>query len=304
MSFPLVAVSVDLDGLSRYFALHGLTEHSPSHAVYDIALPRIRKFASECGLPLTLFAIAADLARAETVTGLRGMLALGHEIGNHSLDHLYDLTLRQRTEQLHQVDTANEQFRALLSVRPAGFRAPGYTVTDELLAVVRECGMAYDSSVFPCPPYYAAKAAALIGMTLRGKRSGSIMDSPRVLRAPTSPYRIGQPYWSRGTGLLELPIQVAGLLRVPFIGTTLSLLGATGARLLARSLIGQRFINLELHGVDFLEAQDVPAGLARVQPDLRVPWARKFDAFVAVLKLLRANGYGFVRFDEAARALS
>jgi peptidoglycan-N-acetylglucosamine deacetylase len=131
-----------------------------------------------------------------------------------------------------------------------------------------------------------------------------VLDSPSVLRAPSSPYRIGQPYWSPGAGLLELPIQVAGPLRMPFIGTTLTLLGPSAARLLTRTVLGQPLVNLELHGIDFLDSHDVPGGLAQVQPDLRVPWARKREALGAVLELLRGNGYAFVRLDEAARAVS
>ena len=42
-----------------------------------------------------------------------------------------------------------------------GFRAPGYTITDEVFDVLAELGVAYDSSVFPCPAYWAAKAAAI-----------------------------------------------------------------------------------------------------------------------------------------------
>ena len=197
-----------------------------------------------------------------------------------------------------------ERLETLLGVRPSGFRAPGYTVTDELLETVRACGMSYDSSVFPCPPYYAAKAARLLSMKLGGKASRAILDTPRVLRAPTVPYRSGRPYWTRGNGLLELPIQVVGPLRMPFIGTALTLLGPSGARLLARSLIGTEFVNLELHGLDFLEARDVPGPLLAVQPDLRVPLARKLDTLAAVIELLRKHAYAIVRLDEAARAFS
>ena len=145
--------------------------------------------------------------------------------------------------------------------------------------VLREAGLRYDSSVFPCPAYYAAKATTMLSMVLRGHDSRAILDSPRVLRAPTSPYCTGTPYWRRGSGIFELPIQVAGPLRLPFIGTSLALLGPIGARLLARSLIGLPFINLELHGIDFLEARDVPQAVLAVQPDLHVPLARKLRTF-------------------------
>jgi peptidoglycan-N-acetylglucosamine deacetylase len=297
-------VSVDLDEIDCYAQIHGLRSAGESHAVYDLALERIRGFAAQLQLPLTLFVIARDLDRAENVEALRRLVAAGHEVGNHSLDHLYDLTRREDSERRRQVETASARFYEALGVRPTGFRAPGYTVTDDLLDTIQSCGLSYDSSVFPCPPYYAAKAARLLRMKLAGQTSRAILDTPRVLRAPSTPYRVGRPYWTPGTGLLELPIQVAGPLRVPFIGTSLSMLGPSAARLLTRSLLGSPLVNLELHGLDFLEARDVPESLLAVQPDLRISLTRKLETFSAVLELLRKSGYAAVRLDEAARAFS
>jgi hypothetical protein len=299
----LCSVSIDLDEIGCYTQIHGLGS-AESHAVYDLALGRIRDFAADSGLLVTLFVIARDLDRPENVERLRQLVAQGHEVGNHSLDHLYDLTRREESERQRQIEGANARIHEALGVRPTGFRAPGYTVTDDLLDAVRSCGLSYDSSVFPCPPYYAAKAARLMSMKLAGRTSRAILDTPRVLRAPTSPYRVGRPYWVPGTGLLELPIQVAGPLRMPFIGTSLSLLGPSAARLLTHSLLGAPLVNLELHGLDFLEARDVPAELLEVQPDLRIPLARKLETLSAVLGLLRKRGYAILRLDEAARAFS
>jgi len=300
----LCSVSVDLDEIACYSAIHGLAAGAECHAVYDLALGRIREFAASLRLPLTLFVIARDLDRQENLAPLKRAVADGHEIGNHSLDHLYDLTRRQQSDQTFQVVEANSRIQALLGVRPRGFRAPGYTMSDRLMTVLREAGFRYDSSVFPCPMYYAAKAAALLGMKLLGRVSNSVFDTPAVLRAPTVPYRAGKPYWAPGTGVLELPIQVVGSLRLPFIGTSLTLLGPSGARLLTRTLVGEPFINLELHGIDFLEACDVPKPLLAVQPDLRVPLARKLEGLSAVLDTLRSHRYSAVRLDEAARVFA
>ena len=300
----LLSVSVDLDEIECYQRIHGVPSTNRDHAVYDVALHRIRGFASSLGLPLTLFVIGRDLARDSNRAILRGMVADGHEIGNHSFDHFYDLTRRSREEQAHQVDAANVEIRAALGVTPTGFRAPGYTVTDSLLAAVRASGLSYDSSVFPSPIYYAAKAAALLRLKLSGRQSSSILDTPRMLGAPRVPYLIGQPYWARGDGLLELPIQAAGRIGIPFIGTTLTLLGPTAARALTKILIGTSFVNLELHGLDFLEARDVPAALVAAQPDLRVSLERKLAALAAVIDTLRAGGYATVRLDEAARSFT
>jgi hypothetical protein len=300
----LCSVSVDLDEIACYAQIHGLTSVEPCHAVYDLALARMRSFAVATSLPLTLFVVARDLERRENRENLQRFVEDGHEIGNHSLDHLYDLTRREPAERARQIELANERIQAALGVRPSGFRAPGYTVTDDLLAAIQASGLSYDSSVFPCPPYYAAKAARLLSMKLRGQGSRAILDTPRVLRAPATPYRVGRPFWTPGTGLLELPIQVAGPLRMPFIGTSLSLLGPRAARLLARSLLGAPLVNLELHGLDFLDARDVPGALVGAQPDLRIPLTRKLETLSAVLELFRNHGYALVRLDEAARAFS
>jgi len=296
-------LSIDLDEIACYAQIHGLAEDQ-SHAVYDVALARMRRFAADLAVPLTLFVIARDLDRSQNVTALHSLVAEGHEIGNHSLDHWYDLTRRDPVEQARQIDSANSRIKSALGVSPSGFRAPGYTVTDELLSAVAACGLSYDSSVFPCPPYFAAKAARLLRMKIAGSSSRAVLDTPTVLRAPAVPYRIGRPYWRRGSGLLELPIQVAGPLRVPFIGTALSLLGPSAARLLTLSLIGTPLVNLELHGIDFLDAADVPATVAAAQPDVRIPVSRKLETFGAVVALLRKHGYAWLRLDEAARAFS
>jgi hypothetical protein len=63
-------------------------------------------------------------------------------------------------------------------------------------------------------------------------------------------------------------------------------------------------VNLELHGIDFLDARDVPASVAAVQPDVRISLSRKLETFGAVLALLRKHGYAVLRLDEAARAFS
>ena len=174
-------------------------------------------------------------------------------------------------------------------------------MSDALLATLAEQGYAYDSSVFPCPSYYAAKAAKLLSYRLRRRRSSAVLDTPAVLAAPTRPYRVGRPYWTRGHGLAELPIQVTPGARLPFIGTTLALAGPDGARLLCRSLLLEPLVNLELHGLDALGAGDGLEVLAKHQPDLRIAAARKLEAFSAAASLLRRAGYSFVRLDEAAR---
>lgn len=300
----LCALSVDLDELPNYHAIHGLSppEGAAAHLVYDVALRRLRDFAATAEVPLTLFAIGRDLARSASARALADLASRGHEVGNHTLDHRYDLTRLAPDEQRRQIEGGAAAIEAATGRRPTGFRAPGYTVTDGLYDVLEELGVGYGSSVFPCPAYYLAKAAALGVIRARGRSSHSVLDDPRVLLAPTRPYRVGRPYQRRGQGLLELPVQVTRGPRLPFIGTTLTLLGARGARLLTRMVVGEPLVNLELHGIDVLDADDGFPELRQHQPDARVPHVQKLLALGAVVDELRRAGYAFVRLDEAARA--
>jgi peptidoglycan-N-acetylglucosamine deacetylase len=301
----LAAVSVDLDETTLYAALHGLGARASfdPHAVYERALPRLLAWAEARGVPLTLFAVGADLARAGSAAALAPFVRRGDEIGNHSLDHPYALTRLPDRALVRQVREANDRIGAALGVRPEGFRAPGYAVDERLLAVIAEAGLRYDSSVFPCPTYYAAKLGALASLRLRGRRSRAIVDHPRALLAPTEPYRPGSPYWAPGRGpLWELPVGVSGPLRLPFIGTALALAPRPLLDHLVRNAARARFVNLELHGVDFLDERDGLSALGPFQLDLRVPAERKLARFDRALRSLRAAGHHFVRLREVADA--
>jgi peptidoglycan-N-acetylglucosamine deacetylase len=298
----LCAVSVDLDEIPNYFAIHGLPEPTGPERwlVYDVAVDRLSALAAELDLPLTLFAIGADLRRPESAARLRSAHARGFEIANHSLDHRYDLVRLGRDAIRHQIEAGADAIEHAVGARPVGFRAPGYTITDEVFEVLVDLGVTYDSSVFPCPPYWAAKAVKIGTIALRGRTSRSIVDTPAVLAAPTRPYRIGRPYWKRGNGLLELPVQVTRGPRLPFFGTSVTLGGEVVARALARMCVGAPLVNLELHGIDVLDAADGLEALRPHQPDVRVARDRKLDALRAAVSELRRAGYAFVTLREAA----
>ncbi|MBI5534702.1 MAG: polysaccharide deacetylase family protein [Deltaproteobacteria bacterium] len=307
----LCAVSVDLDEIPNYHAIHGLpAPQSPgATAVHDVALDRLDALAERAGLPLTLFAVGASLSREQSAQSLRRMADHGHEIANHSLDHFYDLTRRTADEMRRQIEHGADVIERAVGRRPIGFRSPGYVITDELMDVLIASGHKYDSSVFPCPAYFATKAAKLTMIAVRGRRSRSVQDHPRVLLSPTRPYRPGKPYYRQGDlPLIELPVQVTRGARLPYIGTTLTLSGSRTASLLTKMVLGEPVINLELHGMDVLDSRDGLQALIGHQPDVDIDHGRKVNVLEGVFAQIRKSGYRFVTLQQAAteveRALS
>jgi len=306
VTLKLASISIDLDEVPRYAAIHGIAENlgPAAHAVYDRCVPRLEAWLKRESIPATFFVIGEDLCRAENREVIAALHRRGHEIANHSYHHHYDLVRRNESEIADEVERGAAMITDACGLRPTGFRAPGYTVSDALFRILEEARVFYDSSVFPCPSYYAAKATALTSMRLRRRESASIVDTPSVLRAPRRPYRVGRPYWKRGNGILELPIGVTRL-QLPYIGTSLVLGGRRVAAHLTKQMLGRELINLELHGFDAADVEDDALhALAPYRADLRRRANDKLLALTTAVRVMREAGYEVVTLNEAACRLS
>src|SRR5579864_9019190 len=130
MGVSLCAVSVDLDEIPNYFAIHGLAEPEgpASTLVYDVAIDRLLALGKELAIPLTLFAVGSDLSRPASAAKLRAAREAGCEIGNHTLDHRYDFVRLGRDEIRRQVREGSRAIERATGAAAVGFRAPGYTI--------------------------------------------------------------------------------------------------------------------------------------------------------------------------------
>jgi hypothetical protein len=69
-------------------------------------------------------------------------------------------------------------------------------------------------------------------------------------------------------------------------------------------------VNLELHGMDFVDAADLARRaaamhpLARLQPELRAPLATRLDNLSAFVESLRQQSFAFVTLAQAAHAFA
>ncbi|MGC4123056.1 MAG: polysaccharide deacetylase family protein [Myxococcales bacterium] len=306
----LACVSVDLDSLGHYCRIHGLPESvlAPSSArlVYQEAIGRFLELFAEAGVRATFFAVGRDLDDPKSAEAVKAASEAGHEIGNHTFAHDYDFTRKSPSAIGDDLSRGGASVLRVTGVRPTGFRAPGYTLTGAVLQALNAQGYRYDSSVFPAAPYWAAKALIMGVQAVAGRESRAVLDRPKVLRAPRMPYRpdLAEPYRVGHASLVELPITVHPLTRVPVIGTTVTSLPPLALGALWRSVARLPFINLELHAIDLLDASDVACPeLAAVQPDLRIPRSTKRARLREVLRRL-TDGADVVTLASAAERVA
>lgn len=302
-------VTVDLDTLQCYRDIHGLDHEMVGHQgdpAYTVGVRRLLDFFDEMGIASTLFVIGRD-----TVVPVHHDLLVeadesGHELGNHTYSHHYDLPERSRSEQQTEIARGEGAIASVTGRRPVGFRAPGYNVDRSILALCRSRQYRYDSSMFPCPPYYLAKTAIMLWQGLRGRPSRSARTPVTNLLAPLTTYRpdrhnVWRPNPDSGMPL-QIPMCLIPGIRFPVIGTSLHLLGRQGFEL-AYPLLRKRYqsiLNLEFHAIDFIDQTDAEDGerLAEVQPDLRIPWREKRALYADVLNRVRED-YLFSTLNDA-----
>jgi peptidoglycan-N-acetylglucosamine deacetylase len=312
---PLVSVSVDLDAIECYFRIYALPGTPPEgsrFAVLRRCLPRFAELFARHDVRATFFVVGRDLEQdSEGRARLAELSRDGHELANHSYTHPYHLVRLPRAEMGVEIDRAHQAVAGCSGSAPVGFRAPGYATSATLVELLCERGYRYDSSAFPAVPYYLTKAAVMGMLRLTGRRSGSLLDSPRVLLAPREPYRprAGAPYRPGQPGdalpILELPMSVTRGLRLPVYGTALVIAPEWLRRRLVAAALAAPFFNLELHGIDLADADgdEIPAALTARQRDLRVPLARKLEALDATLRQARGAGARFCTLREATNQL-
>ncbi len=300
-------LSLDLDDLPCYHAIHGLTPEEGAAPKRGLALecwlPRFLDLFAARDVSATIFVVGADLEYDLRERGGRGAevllraLAQGHELGNHSFSHAYDLHTRSSAEIASDLGRCDDLLREL-GARVLGFRAPGYTHDRAMLLQAAGLGYRYDSSLLPSPTYYLAKLGVLGLGRLRGRRSSSQVGGARSFLGSSSVHYLPE------IGLWEVPISVSRALRLPMTGTFLlgdapPMLPKLQGEALRREAAVTRHLHLELHAIDLADpaADGVDPGLLTVQRELATPLDRRLERLSALLK---ARG----RATSIARALS
>ena len=150
-----------------------------------VGVPRILDLLAKYSTPATFFvpAVVAMLHPEEQ----KRVIAEGHEIGIHSWIHELNSALPSEDERDLQMRAA-DKLESICGQRPVGIRTPSWDFSPHTLAITREMGLIYDSSLMADDEPYE--------ILENGEPSG-------VVELPVEWIRDDAPYWAmdRFTGL-------------------------------------------------------------------------------------------------------
>ena len=311
LSKPVASITVDLDTSHHYRAIHGLPDRGRSECdgTYSVGVRRLLDLFAEHDIPAPLFVIGQDTEMPAHRELLKEAHDAGHELGNHTYYHRYNLRTLSEPEILDDMQRGEDAIERITGAAPLGFRTPGYNIDDWLYHLIEDRGYAYDSSIFPCPPYYVAKGLVMTMLKLRGNPSRSAMTPPSTLLAPITPYRpSARSIWradEASTRPWQVPMCLVPGVRFPLIGTSLHLVKEQGFQAMMPLLRRAHpdLFQLEFHSIDFMDRHDEGVDdLVGHQPDLSIPWEVKRERYSAIFRALKKH-YRFDTLLEGVRSL-
>lgn len=289
---PIASVSLDADNLWSYLKIHGDPDWQARPGYLEVLGPRLLELFASHDLRASVFVVGSDAERGPGQQFVAGLVDAGHEVGNHSYEHepwLHRYSRAQLDDELARVE---EVLMAAGAPRPVGFRAPGYSMSSDLVDLLAERGYEYDASTLPtwigplARRYYFRSAK--LTEEQREERS-ALFGSARHGLSPVRPYR-----WStsNGRGLVELPVTTMPVVKVPIHASYVLYLHAIHPRLarayIATSvracLVTRTSPSLLLHPLDLLDGNDAP-GL-KFFPGMDVAAAEKRRVVDQVLQSL------------------
>jgi peptidoglycan/xylan/chitin deacetylase (PgdA/CDA1 family) len=258
-------ISLDLDDLWTYLRARGDEGWASAPSVLQPTAERLIPLLEDLRLRITIFVVGRDAVLTNSQEVIKSFARAGHEIGNHSFDHLPSLPHLDRQSIVRDVHNAGEAIRSACGTRPMGFRSPAYGISEELIRVLVDAGYAYDASLFPTVLVPVLRLYHRAVLSTRARVA--LGHSPSYGRSrnaflPLAPFR-----WRSSAGhIVELPVTTLPFLRVPIHMSYLQALAAlsplvaqryltAAIRLCQASNISLSFV---LHPLDVLDAIDAP----------------------------------------------
>ena len=171
------------------------------------AMPRILSMLARYDVPATFFvpAVVAMLYPEEQ----REVAGAGHEIGLHGWIHEFNSRLPPEDERDLQMRAADALER-IAGVRPVGMRTPSWDFSPHTLAIAREMGLLYDSSLMADDEPYElledGEPTGMVELPVEWIRDDAVyfnMDRASALRPHTPPSAVLEIFEAEFDGALR-----------------------------------------------------------------------------------------------------
>jgi peptidoglycan/xylan/chitin deacetylase (PgdA/CDA1 family) len=256
-SFP-VMITIDVDGETLWLNRDRENANRPvlmSQGAFGprVAVPRLLETFAARGVRATFFVPGWI---AENYPALvRRMVDEGHEVAHHGYLHEWPTGL-SLDDEIAAIDRGIAAIEAACGVRPIGYRAPGWELTEHTLGLVAERGFVYSSNLMDADEPYVLPTSH--GDLVEVPVEWAMSDSSHYLysmRLPGTRIAANEPVRDIWLGTLEAHARAG-------IPALLTLHPELSGRLYRLALVEEFIDRAESLGGRFLSCSDVAAAVA------------------------------------------
>ena len=308
------SISIDVDTLSSIYKGFGCTRAGGyTYVELRTGLENLAGFFEKWNIKVTLFMVGNDFKYSSNHASIRDIHQAGHEIANHSMSHPQGFRWLSAQEKEDEITGMGEICKEIIGEYPIGFRSPGWNIDDKSIPILKKSGYIYESSVFPTSIMPLMKMIHWFNTSKQVKTDRTTMGQMDYMFAPVNPYHTSSSSLSRSgkDGLIEFPICVTPVIRIPFFATLVLMTGLNFNRILYRQIRNwNRPIHFQMHLSDFVDYdlpeladQMPPHGSAIPVPQsLHTPLSKKLDLFGEIIELMVAD-YNFSTLSQWAKRI-
>ena len=300
-------VHVDLDSPTALLPFYGLDGDAVSpndlDVFYERCFERMLAFFGEQSIVASLFVVGKDIERSASCREqLLKAHRSGHELENHTYSHPFGLADLPATRVVDEIETCNRLIETLVGSKPQGFRSPGYSMNNALMAQLETMGFTFESSGF------WSVMQPIMGLTQKLFFKGSKLNSGfgDVSSAlPSEPYFPSLNGWTRAgdaatsRSILELPLPRTPRLSLPFYHN-FNLWAPEPLVLASASSVNSDCLVYLFHLIEFSDPADgLPNGILR-HPNSTKPYSEKLRKTNRIFERLARN-YASVSTRQTVR---
>lgn len=302
-----IGISLNFDSLNEAYGFPDNYRDPSFHSGFN----RLARLFSKYDFPLTIFVVGRDLKDPERASIVREWALQGHEIGNHSWSHHFNMACLNKREVRDEVLYAHDIITRTIGKEPKGFIAPAWSSSNYLVRNLLELNYLYDTSVFPSLylyPMVAKIASKHWRNPAKGLRMIQRKDWLGPLRYPKQPfYMDGQMkiYSEKGENkLLILPLPSRNRFSLCLWHTKGFLFGWDKVKNDIKNM-GQRNIGFYylIHPADFLGPEDLHNEYSMSLARMDLPLEYKMNILEEILEYLKATKRPIKTLTQVAESI-
>ncbi len=300
-------INIDLDTLNDDLREPSNNPNLLKEITYQRVVPRFLNFLRSENLKATFFCIGQDVKTFPEV--IKSIDNDGHEIANHTMNHPKQFALLSMVDKEQEIALAEKEIERITGKRPEGFRAPGYTIDEDVFTILRKRQYSYDASLNNSLFYFILKS--IYKQLFIKNKNYLVLQKLKHYASPAVPYiPRADAFWKKEendekSSFIEIPIGKMKGIDLPFISAVLLCFHRFLPASLFYNLSRRPMINLQFHINEFTQESDI----AGVEEDFiltktycSLPLEKRLTSFSSLLNWMKRD-YTLITLNEMAASL-